>query len=213
MADSEKDWIESGPENERAVFFSDAVFAIAITLLAVDVRLPAIPPGEVAERLPGVLIGLLPRFYSFAISFWIIAAFWLAHHRLFRYIKGYDPRLLRINFLFLMWIVLMPFSATLLGEYASHQLPLVIYFSNMILANLSLYLLWWYAARDRKLVDADLDSVIIRHNGFRSLGTLAVFLLAIVISFFSASAAGWSVLLLVFVRPATILYARLQRTS
>ena len=213
MADSEKDWIESGPENERAVFFSDAVFAIAITLLALDIRVPEIAPGEVTARLPGVLIGLLPKFYSFAISFWIIASFWIAHHRLFHYIKGYDRRLLRINFVFLMWIVLMPFSAALLGEYGSHQLPVVVYFSHMIFAELSLYLLWRYAASDRKLVDTDLDPAVIRYNGFRSLGPVAVFLLAIVISFFSVSAAGWSVFLILFLRPTSIWFARLQRTS
>ena len=213
MADFERHWVESGPENERAVFFSDAVFAIAITILALDLRVPDIASGEVAERIPGILIGLLPKFYSFVISFWIIATFWLAHHRMFHYIRGYDRRLLSINFLFLMWIVLIPFSATLLGEYGSYQLPLDVYFSNMILAELSLYWLWRYAVRDRKFVDPDLDSGIIRYNGVRSLGPLAVFLLAIVISFFSVSTAGWSVLLLLFLRPATILYARLQRTS
>lgn len=213
MADSEKDWIESGPEIERFVFFSDAVFAIAITILALDIRVPNIPSGEVAERLPGVLIGLLPKFYSFAISFWIIASYWLAHHRLFHYIKGYDSGLLRINFLFLMWIVLIPFSATLLGEYASHQITMIIYFSHLSLASLSLGLLWRHVVRGHKLVDADLDSVIIRYNLFRTLAPLVVFLLAIVISFFSVAAAGLSVLLLLFVRPATIWYARLQRTS
>ncbi len=199
--------MESGSELERLVFFSDAVFAIAITLLALEIRLPEMHHPTTRE-LAGALLELLPRFYSFAISFWIIAVYWLAHHRIFRYIRAYDRRLLVINLFFLMWIVLMPFSASLLGGYGSHQLALIFYFSHMILTSLSMALLWWYASRDRKLVHPGIDPVVIRYNNARILSLPLVFLLAIGISFFSTAAAGYFVLLLLFVRPLTDLYAR-----
>ena len=207
LAGSGDSWIEGGSGVERLVYFSDAVFAIAITLLALEIRLPEMQDPTTRE-LAGALVGLLPRFYGFAISFWIIAVYWLAHHRIFRYIRADDRRLQVINLLFLMWIVLMPFSASLLGGYGSYQLAEILYFSHMILTSLSMALLWRYATGGRKLVDHDLDRIVVRYNFVRILSLPVVFLFAIGISFFSTAAAGYSVLLLFFIRPLTGLYAR-----
>jgi uncharacterized membrane protein len=207
LAGSGDSWIEGGSGVERLVYFSDAVFAIAITLHALEIRLPEMQDPTPRE-LAGALVGLLPRFYGFAISFWIIAVYWLAHHRIFRYIRADDRRLQVINLLFLMWIVLMPFSASLLGWYGSYQLAEILYFSHMILTSLSMALLWRYATGGRKLVDPDLDRIVVRYNFARILSLPVVFLFAIGISFFSTAAAGYSVLLLFFIRPLTGLYAR-----
>jgi uncharacterized membrane protein len=207
LAGSGDSWIEGGSGVERLVYFSDAVFAIAITLLALEIRLPEMQDPTPRE-LAGALVGLLPRFYGFAISFWIIAVYWLAHHRIFRYIRADDRRLQVINLLFLMWIVLMPFSASLLGWYGSYQLAEILYFSHMILTSLSMALLWRYATGGRKLVDPDLDRIVVRYNFARILSLPVVFLFAIGISFFSTAAAGYSVLLLFFIRPLTGHYAR-----
>ena len=208
MNDTAGRWIESGEDVERTVFFSDAVFAIAMTLLVIDIRIPQIAPAAVGNQLPEALSDLLPRLYGFAISFWIIAMYWLAHHRIFHYIRGYDRRLLIINLFFLMWIVLMPFSASLLGEYGSNQLALDIYLSHMVLTSLSLGLLWRYAVGNRNLVDPDIDLGVLRYNNARVLALPLVFVLAIGVSFFSIAAAGYFVLLLFLVRPVTSWYAR-----
>jgi uncharacterized membrane protein len=207
LAGHENSWIESGSDVERLVFFSDAVFAIAITLLALEIRLPELH-HVTTHKLAKALLDLLPQFYGFAISFWIIAVYWIAHHRIFGYIRAYDRRLLVINLLFLMWIVLMPFSASLLGRYGANQLAEVVYFTHMILTSLSMALLWWYAARDRRLVDPDIDPFVIRYNYARILSLPVVFLFAIGISFISTAAAGYTVLLLFLIRPVTALYAR-----
>jgi uncharacterized membrane protein len=207
LADHGNTWTEEGADVERLVYFSDAVFAIAISLLALEIRLPEMHEPTTRE-LRRALLDLLPQFYSFAISFWIIGVYWLAHHRIFRYVRAYDRRLMVINLLFLMWIVLVPFSASLLGRYASYQLVEVIYFSHMIVTSLSMALFWWYATRDRKLVDPDINPALITYNYARITSLPVVFVLAIVISFFSTAAAGYAVLLLFFVRPVTNLYAR-----
>ena len=211
LAGSENSWIEGGSGVDRLVYFSDAVFAIAITLLALELRLPEMHEPTTRE-LRRALLDRLQQFYIFAISFWIIAVYWLAHHHIFHYIRAYDRRLLAINLLFLMWIVLMPFSASLLGWFASYQLAEVVYFSHLILTSLSMALLWWYAASGRKLVDPDIDPIVIRYN-YASILSLPIafvlaFVLAIGVSFFSTAAAGYCVLLLFFVRPVTAFYAR-----
>jgi uncharacterized membrane protein len=74
---------------------------------------PEVPDDPAALR--EALLGLWPRFFSFFISFWFVGTYWVAHHRVFHYIRGYDRRLLFINLLFLMWIVLLPFSSLLGG--------------------------------------------------------------------------------------------------
>ncbi len=105
MSGSEEHWIESGTDIERTVFFSDAVFAIAITLLALELEVPQMSENLAASELPSALLELWPKVFSFVLSFWIIGFYWLAHHRIFHYIRLYDRRLLLINLLFLMWIV------------------------------------------------------------------------------------------------------------
>ena len=127
MSNLEDREIERGTEIERTAYFSDAVIAIAITLLALNLEVPEIPSGSVAAKLPGRLLELRSQFLSFVISFLVIGNYWMAHHRTFNYIRGYDRRLLLLNFLFLMWVVLMLFSASLLGEYGDQQISAVLY--------------------------------------------------------------------------------------
>lgn len=178
-------------------------------MLALEIRLPGLH-DPTPDKLRDALLDLLPQFYSFAISFWIIGVYWLAHHRIFSFIRAYDRRLMVINLWFLMWIVLVPFSASLLGEYASYQLAEVVYFSHIIITSLSMALLWWYATSDRRLVDPDIDPSLIAYNYLRMSSLPLVFLLAIGVSFFSTAAAGYCVLLLLFVRPVINFYARRQ---
>jgi uncharacterized membrane protein len=98
-----------GIDTGRTISFSDAVIAIAITLLALDLKVPQVPESSAAAELPSALLELWPNLFSFVLSFWIIGVYWLAHHRLFQQVNAYDRRMLLINLLFLMWIVLMPF--------------------------------------------------------------------------------------------------------
>jgi uncharacterized membrane protein len=95
----------SGNGEGRKGYFSDAVFAIAITLLALDLQVPRVPENLATVELPSALLELWPKFVSFLISFWIIASYWLAHHRIFHHIGAYDRRMFLINLLFLMWVV------------------------------------------------------------------------------------------------------------
>ena len=92
----------AGKELDRIVFFSDAVFAIAITILVLDIRVPDIPEGRVAAELPAQILTLGPKYLSYVISFLVLAVYWQAHHRVSKHIRGYDGTLVWLNFLFLM---------------------------------------------------------------------------------------------------------------
>src|ERR671920_2229122 len=192
---SEEYWTESGPDIERTVFFSDAVFAIAITLLVLDLRIPQIPDSLAAAELPSALLELGPKIFSFLVSFWVIGFYWLAHHRIFHHVRAYDRRMLLINLLFLMWIVLMPFSSSLVGEYENLQLPVIVYAAHNILAGLTLSWLWRHASKDGRLVEPNLDPRLVRFANFRALLIPSVFLLSIGLSFISVDVARLSWLL------------------
>ena len=95
---------------ERILFFSDAVIAIAMTLLIIEIKAPHIHGNSGAE-LSESLNELIPKFIAFFISFFVIAIYWKAHHQLFGHVTKYTDKLIWINILFLLSIVLMPFSS------------------------------------------------------------------------------------------------------
>ena len=203
---TEERWLERGTEVERTSFFSDAVFAIAITLLALELRVPEIPTDPASgQELAAKLLEEWPRFVSFVLSFWLVGSYWIAHHRHFRYLRGYDRRVLVVNLLFLMWVVLVPFSTSLLGEYGHLQIAANIYAANGALAGLTLYWLWRYASRDPRLVDATKgDPREMKYNELRDLVVPIIFLISIGISFVSVHAAEFSWLLIFLLRPALL---------
>lgn len=192
---------EAGRELDRVVFFSDAVFAIAITILVLDIQVPDIPPALVPRQLPGRILDLGPKFLSYVISFLVLAVYWQAHHRVFRPIRRYDKTLLWLNFLFLMTVAFLPFPTSLLGEYGEEQISVVIYAANAAAASLLLASISLYATADRRLVDPNLDDEALGRGRVRGLAVPAVFLLSIAISFFSVTAAMYSWLLLFALDP------------
>src|ERR1700712_3926928 len=95
---------------ERMILFSDAVFAIAITLLVIELKVPEIEKSVVTEeKLLDALAHLIPKFFGFVLSFMFIGIYWTVHHRLFGYVVNYTPKLVRLNLLFLFAVALMPF--------------------------------------------------------------------------------------------------------
>jgi uncharacterized membrane protein len=180
---------ESGIDLERIIFFSDAVYAIAITLLVIEIQVPEIPKSLVAAELPRSLLTLWPKFLSYIISFLVIGAFWRGHHRIFRYIKRYDNRLVWINMLLLLCVAFVPFPTALLGKYGDQQISAVVYAVSMAITGLMNWLLWWYASSEHRLVDKDLDPQLIRYHALKGLIVPVGFLLSIGVSFIHPSAA------------------------
>ncbi len=138
---------------ERAVFLSDAVFAIAITLLVLDLRITDATTGglETALRrlaqVPGPLL-------AFVISFFVIAAYWTSHRDIFGAIHRMNGRLIWINLVFLFWIALQPFAAAVLGAQNPAPTAVVIYALVQVATGLSQTALWVYAISRPELADA-----------------------------------------------------------
>jgi TMEM175 potassium channel family protein len=173
---------------ERIVFFSDAVMAIAITLLVIDLKVPEIPAALAAAQLPAQLEELVPRLGSFFISFVVIGVYWNAHHRYFSYIRRYDNLLILLNMFFLLFIVLMPFVASLFGLYSSLPLGVIVYSLAVSLIGLSLAAIWFYATYRHRLVDEQLDEPVIRFRRWVALFGPLTFLISIPFAWIKPSA-------------------------
>ena len=169
---------------ERIVFFSDAVFAIAVTLLAVDIRLPDLGAGVGAEARAALLRDFLPRVGFYMLSFVVIASYWMAHHRHFRYIRRYDQRLIMLNILFLLCVAFIPVPTSGLGEFGDETFAVVLYAVTVGLSSLFQTAMWWHATHDHHLVDANLPQAVIRYNLVRTVVTTAYFFLTAVLAFF-----------------------------
>jgi len=189
----------AGRDRDRIVNLSDGVFAIAITLLVLDIRAPDIPQNMVSSQLPGALLSLWPKYLSYVLSFVGISAFWLIHHSIFRPIRSYDRILLYLNFLFLMVVAFLPFPTSLLGEYGDRQLPVAIYAATLAVGRLLLTALHWHSTRNDRLLDEPQDPATVRFFLKRGLTIPAIFLISIAISFLSVSVAicTWLVMLVV----------------
>jgi uncharacterized membrane protein len=163
---------------ERIVFFSDAVMAIAITLLVIDLKLPTIPAALAEKELPALLAGLVPHFASFIVSFIVVGVYWSAHHRTFIHIRRYDNWLIALNLLFLLFIALMPFFSGVEGQYGTVPLAVMAYSLEVAATGASFALLWWYASYRHRLVDPDLDPAFIRTRNLSIIVNPLVFFLA-----------------------------------
>src|SRR5688572_331168 len=121
---------------ERLVFFSDAVFAIAITLLVIEIHVPHLEPGAADLVFVGALAELIPNFVGYAVSFGVIAAFWAGHHRAFCLAGRYHGRVLIWNFLLLGAIAFMPFVTGFMSAHAGERVPALVYWGWLLLTAL-----------------------------------------------------------------------------
>ena len=190
-------------EFSRIVAFSDGVFAIAITLLVLGLD---IPKHLASDQLAQALFDNWDNLVAFAISFAVIGRFWVVHHRIFSEVKAFDGRLLGLNLLYLAWIVLIPFSSQVLGDYGG-ETPSVVLYSVNLAAVVSIGL--WMGADARRRGLSTTDNETHRENGIRSTYIAGVFLVSIPLGFVAPRAAPYFWLLL-FLDPTTRLGARLS---
>jgi uncharacterized membrane protein len=188
--------VGEGVGTERITAFSDGVYAIAITLLVLELRLPDLPASATAAELTAALFGLWPKLYAYALSFVVIGFLWITHHRLFAFIRRYDSTLLWLNLLVLLFVAFLPFPTVVLGSYGHLAPAVVLYASTFVLIASSQLLLWMYASRWGRLVDPDLDPRVVTYMALRALTALVIWLLSIPLAFVDAGLAMVSWMLL-----------------
>jgi uncharacterized membrane protein len=175
---------------ERFIMFSDGVFAICITLLVIEIKVPDKNEFHIFND-SGLWEYLAHRaliFLGFFISFGVIGHYWTVHHRIFGYGKAYTSGLLWLNLGFLFSVVLLPFSSGILAEYGADPkmyLPYGIYVGNMCFTGFMNCWLWLYVANPkRNLLTHKISAARIRLGLYRSLIVPSVFLISFLLAFF-----------------------------
>jgi len=192
---------ENEVEFGRIVAFSDGVFSIAITLLVLNL---GIDKGLTEGQIDNALWDQREMFFAYAISFAVIGRFWLVHHRFFSEVQAFDGRMIGLNLLYLGWIVLIPFSSEVLGEYGGKTTAVVLYSVNLAVVVL-LGLLMSADARRRGLTK--IDDRTHRENQIRATYIAGIFGLSIPIALVAPNLAPWLWLVL-FVDPSSRLARR-----
>jgi uncharacterized membrane protein len=173
----------------RIETLADGVFAIVMTLLVFDIRVPT--PERVAEiGFAAALSDVLPNIVTYILSFLILGVLWVGHHNQFFYIRRADRTLLWTNIAFLMAIALVPFSAGLLARYGrAEPLADAIYNLNLIAASTALFFHWWYGTRDNHLLNEYIPLEIRRLVVVRILIPPILYTIAIFVGLFNTDIA------------------------
>jgi len=160
----------TGSNTERLVFFSDAVFAIAMTLLVIDLHVPEDPTGDALE----VITSQVGGFFAYALSFAIIALNWMSHHRKFRVIESHDGTLMFLDLALLFVVAFVPFPTSLLSTFGGERAAVVLYAFTVGLLGVLQFAIWTYAYR-KGFVSRDVTEPLNRYLRVDQLSTPIVF--------------------------------------
>ena len=190
---------------EHVISFSDAIFAFAITIMTLSVDIPDLPTNLTQAELLDELYALYPQFESYVISFAVIAIFWVSYHQVFNHIKGSHITIVYLNLLFLLLITLLSLSTSLIINYETYQIPYVIYNFIVVMTSLLLALIWWYAIKNKGLVEENLHPFFIKGVLANLISIPIVFTISIIISFVNLDVAQYFWLVII---PITIAIRR-----
>lgn len=166
---------------ERLTFFSDAVFAIAITLLVIEIHVPHVEHGGDAAYL-AALAALLPHLLGFVLSFMVIGALWISHHRVFGMLRGFERGLLWPNLLVLLAVAFMPFATAFMAANSKERVPAMCYAGWLLLAGLLQRWLFSRALQPQRL-DASVTATELAEVRWRSWALPIVALLALLVAY------------------------------
>lgn len=175
-------------ETGRVEAFSDGVFAIAITLLILEIKVPSFEQSPVNKDLFISLLNLWPSYGAFLMSFTGILIMWINHHGFFNYLRRIDSKFLFANGFLLLMVTFMPFPTAILARYIDS--PAVnsasaFYCGSMVIVSLAYNILWFTSAYKRRLVKKELSDKLILKIRNAYLGGLLFYMLCFVISIYN----------------------------
>jgi uncharacterized membrane protein len=167
---------ERDPRLERLLFLSDGVYAIALTLLAVELVLPESAADLHGGALLDSLLESWPRVLAFLISFTVIANFWVGHNVLFQHVRRFDGGLMWLALLQLLCVAFIPYPTSVIGQHIVDPVAQQFYFATLLLTGLVMATLWLYMNSGRRLVHPDLSQQFVRRTYLISLILPAILL-------------------------------------
>jgi uncharacterized membrane protein len=153
----------------RVEAFSDGIFAIIITLLVLEIKVPHIHEYDSADELTKSLLNLLPKFVGWIISFFTVAVIWVNHHKIFKQIKHLNVGIFWWNALLLLWTSFIPFPTAVLGDYPNNHTSIILYGLVMSLMALSFTLMRVYAIRKGDILEDNVNMATFKKGTVYSL--------------------------------------------
>jgi len=179
----------------RIEALADGIFAIAMTLLVLNLIMPDGAAGVIDVKLHTLLAGQAHKFFNYILTFMLLAIFWIVHHQQFHRIKRTDSRLLWINIFILMFVALMPFSTDIVGNFTGSTTAEIFFASNLLVLGLLFMANWAYATHNHRLVSPDLDKEMIIRGLRRNMVMPVISAIVIVLAFFIPQWCLWLYLL------------------
>lgn len=210
MSTTPKPAARPGLPVNRVEGLTDALFAIVMTLLVLSIQVPNVADNLVDSELTGKVFELWPQFFSYFLTFAILGFHWVAHHHIYSYFRFATRTLIWLNFGYLMFIALLPFTTDLIGDYPRKQIAVLLYGGNLLLISLFLELQWWYGSRHARLIDPDTSPHTIRSVTVRTFISPAGFILALAASFISTELSIVVFLLIIVLHVVAHYYAMRQ---
>jgi TMEM175 potassium channel family protein len=164
---------------DRVEAFSDGVFSIILTLLVLELRVPNIADHSSLGQYAAAMAPLVPKLVSFVLTFVMIAIHWVSHHYFFRYLNDVTIGMVWLNNLLLLWICLLPFPTSMLGDHPTDQFPILVYGVNSLLCALNFLALRSYA-NAAKLLNEKHSRLL---GPRRSIPAIVLFTLSLVLAF------------------------------
>jgi uncharacterized membrane protein len=170
-------------KTSRLEAFSDGVFAVAITLLILEINVPA------GENLWHQLKEEWPSFASFFVSFWVIGIIWVNHHGLLDHLKRTDRPVLYINLLVLMTVVFIPFSTALMAEHlksgADEKVAALVYALAFLAMGIAFNLFWAYIVKHRRELGVEIPDEEVRRMSVGFMIGSPIYVVAVIMAFIS----------------------------
>jgi len=181
---------------ERIAALSDGLFAIAMTLIVFEIRIP--DPGTISseQELWAAIVGLAPRFVTYLLSFLTLGIFWSGQQTMLNHLARADRHLAWINLAFLAAVAIMPFSTSVLAEFITYRLALVLYWLNILVLGIVIYAIWTYATR-AGLLEQGTSPEVSRAIKRRVVGAQALYAIGAPLSVVSTY---WSIAFIVLVQ-------------
>jgi uncharacterized membrane protein len=183
----------------------DGIFAFAMTLLVTGLVIQPLTYNEAAAELPSLVTEMHHQFFSFLIAFFVLASFWLVHHRQFHYVRIIDPALVQITLFILAFTVLMPFSTNVSGDYPDVQVAVDLFHANMFILGMLFCIHWWYMTKHANLTSPEIRAQDAANGMRHALVVPFVSVLGIVLSFASPS---WSMAAYLLIPPSFVVIRR-----
>lgn len=165
---------------DRLEAYSDGVFAVALTLLILDLHVPTLASHSGIGQYAAAMAPLLPKVLCFVLTFAMICIHWVGHHYFFVRLRHVTVSLVWMNNLFLLWICIMPFPMSMLGDHPTDQFPILLYIVNQLLTALTFFIFRLYASRHKLFIDEQSAKAM---GPKHSIPALILFMMAILFVF------------------------------